>query len=109
MYGGSVLVMNHTTRASAGDSPGDDWAWPKVKERIESSGTTLSAVARAIGRTPAAAWQVKRKPIPTLQSAIAAAVGVPPQIIWPSRYDHRGHPVKRNQWLATQAQKERRA
>ena len=80
-------------------NPYPDWPWWRVKAALEERGTTLAATARSIGLTKAAANRTKVVPGPRMQAAIAAAIGLSPMAIWPSRYTAEGRPVFRTGWL----------
>lgn len=41
------------------------------------------------GYTPSMITKALRQPYPNAERLIAAAIGVPPETIWPSRYDGR--------------------
>lgn len=100
--------MNHTTHPAAAVTA-CDWPWPDIKAAVEKAGKSLSEISVSVGKSPSAAWRVKNFPLPTLQSAIAAAIGVPPQQIWPSRYTQNGFPIRRRNWLQQQSEKRQKA
>lgn len=76
-----------------------DWPWWKVKAALAEKEKALSDVADAVGVTRAAVSMIKRIPNPKMQAAVAAQIGVPPQVIWPTRYLRCGRPVSRHIWL----------
>jgi Ner family transcriptional regulator len=47
------------------------------------------------GYHPTAAGKALKQPWPAMEHLLAAAIGVAPQEIWPSRYDGEGNPRKR--------------
>ena len=77
-----------------------DWPWPDVKAALEKQGTNLNSLCRQHGRRPRTLAMVKNQCWHAGQVIIAEAIGVPPHIIWPSRYLSDGSPktgpVRRN-------------
>jgi len=80
-----------------------DTSWPHLKAELELKGESLSALAIRHGYDASYLRQTKRHALPAAQQIIADALGVPPQKIWPSRYDHRGRPLTHRQWQRTLA------
>lgn len=72
-----------------------DWHWADIKAALEKSGHSLASISKASGcKTRRAAGMAKDRPYPRMERAIADAIGVPPQLIWPSRYDENGKPLR---------------
>jgi len=76
-----------------------DWPWYRVKAAVEAKNKTLSAVAIENGLSPSAVHRIKRIPIPLVQKILAKLIGFSPQAVWPTRYDHRGNPVRSYLWV----------
>lgn len=70
-----------------------DWEWWRVKAALAAKGLTLVSVALGAGLKRGSAHTVKTKHFPTMQAAVAKAIGVPADFIWPSRYDSAGRPI----------------
>jgi len=66
--------------------------WERVKAELAVRGWPLARIARHLGfanlHTPG---DVKRQKWPAMQEFIGEILGVPPQDIWPERYDAQGH------------------
>jgi Ner family transcriptional regulator len=62
------------------------WGWPEIKYELARRGLSLSALAAKHGVTPQAFAKVKRRTSRPAQAAIAKAIGVHPENIWPARY-----------------------
>lgn len=73
-----------------------DWHRADVKAALEKSGHTLRGLSAAHGKSPNYCSRALDTATPGAQQLIAAAIGVPPQTIWPSRYKADGTPAK---WL----------
>ena len=67
-----------------------DWHPEDIKARIRKRGTTLAAVARRAGMTDASVRIALSLPRAEAERVIAAALGVHPMVIWPSRYHADG-------------------
>jgi Ner family transcriptional regulator len=72
-----------------------DWHWEEVKAAIRMNGATLKGLASELGLSASAVAIVNLKPWPRVQLGIARFLKVPPQKIWPSRYDLDGNPLRR--------------
>ena len=64
--------------------PGMRREWIKFQLRIH--GSSFAALAAELGVTPQAVKDVFNHPYPKMQRAIAAKIGVRPEMIWPERY-----------------------
>lgn len=74
-----------------------DWHWADIKAALEKAGYSLSRLSMANGcKTRRAAGMVKDRPYPRMERIIAETIGVPPHLIWPSRYDRSGKPNRNN-------------
>jgi Ner family transcriptional regulator len=71
-----------------------DWHPEDIKAAIRKTGTTMSAISRAAGLSDGAAKRALDIPWPRAEAIIAARLGLRPQDIWPSRYDHDGLPLR---------------
>lgn len=70
--------------------PAQRRAWVLYQLRLR--GLTLASLARALGverHVPGAAF---RSPYPKMERALATAIGLQPQQIWPERYTRDGRP-----------------
>lgn len=77
--------------------PRPDWHPEDVKAALRKRGVTLTALSLRHGWSRTTAAVVLRRPAASVQAAIAAVIGKPPQAIWPSRYNADGTPRRRNQ------------
>lgn len=64
-----------------------DWHPADIKAALEKKGSSLAEVERKNGYSVGAASQVWSRNYPAMQAAIGRELGVPPQRIWPSRYN----------------------
>ena len=62
-------------------------------------GINLRNLALAHGMCESYLRQVKRAPVPRAQAMIAAALGVDPATLWPTRYRRSGRPISRALWI----------
>jgi Ner family transcriptional regulator len=83
----------HTSNYGGGEPPGSaDWHPADVLAALKKRGHNLAGLSVANGYHPTAAGKALRQPWPAIERLIATAIGVPPQQIWPSRYDSEGNP-----------------
>lgn len=75
------------TQQPAQTPPGADWHRADIIAALRKRGWTLRKLSAAHGRTPGMAQRALSHSIPLYESWIAAAIGVPPSVIWPSRYE----------------------
>ncbi|MFJ1217027.1 helix-turn-helix domain-containing protein [Yersinia enterocolitica] len=68
---------------------GQDWSAKAIYAALENKGVDMSTLERAQGLRPGTMRNVFYRPCSKYEQAIAEAVGVSPNIIWPSRYLHR--------------------
>jgi Ner family transcriptional regulator len=72
-----------------------DWHPADVLAALKKRGLTLAGLSVANGYHPTAAGKALKRPWPTMEAIIAKELELPPQAIWPSRYDPRGLPRAR--------------
>jgi len=72
-----------------------DWHPADVLATLKKRGRTLAGLSVAHGYHPTAAGKALRRPWPAMEAIIAAELGLPPQRLWPSRYDAAGQPLPR--------------
>jgi Ner family transcriptional regulator len=63
-----------------------DWHPADVLAALKKRSKTLSGISTAHGYHSTAAGKALKQPWPAMEAVIAAAIGVPPEAIWPSRY-----------------------
>lgn len=74
-----------------------DWHRADVKAALDKAGWSLRQLGIHYGYSQKSSplGEVFRKPWPKVERIIAAAIGVKPHEIWPSRYDSTGKPNRR--------------
>jgi Ner family transcriptional regulator len=72
-----------------------DWHPADVLAALKKRGQSLAGLSVANGYHPTAAGKALKQPWPALEHLVAQAIGVAPQVIWPSRYDGDGNPAPR--------------
>lgn len=72
-----------------------DWHPADVLAALKKRGLTLAGLSVANGYHPTAAGKALKRPWPTMEAIIAKELELPPQAIWPSRYDPHGLPRAR--------------
>lgn len=70
-----------------------DWHKADVKAALEKAGTNLHQLGQKHGYAKWSMYDVFKKPCPRLERIVAAALGLEPWEIWPSRYDANGRPL----------------
>ena len=80
--------------ASNGNESGGtmDWHPADVLAALKKRGHNLAGLSATNGYHPTAAGKALKQPWPAMEQLLAAAIGVAPQEIWPSRYDGEGNP-----------------
>lgn len=73
-------------------SKAEDWSPAFVVYRLRDAGLTLRALAERHNYHASAIGKALTKPWPAVEAIVAAALGVTPAEIWPSRYDEDGRP-----------------
>jgi Ner family transcriptional regulator len=69
-----------------------DWHPADIKAALEKAGWTLRQLSIAHGYAPDTLKNALREARPVAQDIIGTAIGVKPQVIWPTRYDDDGAP-----------------
>ena len=73
-----------------------DWHPADVTAELKKRGHSLAGLAIAHGYDPSAVGKALKKSWPAMEQIIAAAIGVAPETIWPSRYSAGDRPVVRH-------------
>lgn len=60
-----------------------------IKFQLRMRGSSLSKLARRLGVTRQAVRNALSAPYPRMERVIADELGLPPQAIWPERYERR--------------------
>jgi len=68
-----------------------NWHVADIKCALEKKGWSLSRLSRKRGYSRNSCQMALYIPWPKMERIIADAIGVPPQTIWPSRYDEHGN------------------
>ncbi len=71
-----------------------DWHREDIKAAVRKTGITLRKLAQEAGFST---WAVSRAldgPWPTMEAIIARRLRLHPSVIWPSRYDATGAPLR---------------
>lgn len=79
--------MTSLKAKSAGREPPQDWHPEDIKSAVRKTGISIRQLSIQSGFAPGSLRTVLLNPWPQAQAIIAARIGVPPQSIWPSRYD----------------------
>lgn len=74
-------------------TPPIDWHWEDVKAALRKRGVTIADLERRHGYAPKSLYQLKNRRWPKAQALIAAALGIDPWGVWPSRYLPDGEPL----------------
>lgn len=83
--------MNDTENQQSPHAP--DWHPADVLAALKKRGHSLAGLSVANGYHPTAAGKALKRSWPAMEAIIAAAIGLTPATIWPSRYDSGGQPV----------------
>ena len=67
----------------------------EIKEHLKKKGLTLYSVSKSANLNQSACYIATRTPHYRGEVAIINALGLPPQEIWPSRYDNVGNRTSR--------------
>ena len=68
------------------------WEWIKFQLRVR--GTCFADLARIHGLNERAIRNAKQRPYPRVERAIADALGLKPQQLWPERWNANGSPIR---------------
>jgi Ner family transcriptional regulator len=71
-----------------------DWHPADIVAALRKAGWSLRRLSAHHGYAPQSLRRATDKPWPIAEAKIAEAIGVPPQRIWPSRYDADGRPKR---------------
>lgn len=85
------------SRKKAGMAPGPeraDWHNADIKAALDKAGWSLRQLSIHHGLTHTAFQKALMHPYPRAEQAIADVIGIPPQEIWPSRYNAEGQPIR---------------
>lgn len=85
-----ITAMNDTESTQPTQS--SDWHPADVLAALKKRGHTLAGLSVANGYHPTAAGKALKRAWPAMEAIIAAALGIAPPMIWPSRYDASGQP-----------------
>lgn len=66
---------------------GQDWSPDAIQTALKRKGVKLSSLERIKGVKPGTMRNVFYRKCPAYQQEIADLIGVPPSLIWPSRYE----------------------
>ncbi|MDO3816595.1 helix-turn-helix transcriptional regulator [Salmonella enterica] len=73
-----------------------DWHPADIIAALRKKKTSLAAQSRIVGLSASTLANALARPWPRGEKLIADALGIPPEIIWPSRYfDNEGHRIDR--------------
>jgi Ner family transcriptional regulator len=82
----SFLITNFASMTAARSAAHQDWHPADVLAALKKRGKTLSGLSIAHGYHATAAGKALKHPWPAMEALIAAALGLKPEEIWPSRY-----------------------
>ena len=68
--------------------------WIAIKAMLQLRGLCLSNIAQQLGVGRPAISKAAHTSYPNVERAIANALGLKPQQIWPERYDRFGQPIR---------------
>ncbi|WP_353057325.1 helix-turn-helix domain-containing protein [Salinicola sp. JS01] len=71
-------------------NPSARWEW--IKYQIRSRGSSFAELSRRLGVELGTLTSVKRQPYPRMERALASTIGIPPEVIWPERWNADGTP-----------------
>lgn len=66
---------------------GQDWSPEVIQAALKGKGMKVSSLERIKGVKPGTVRNVFYRKCPAYQQEIADLIGVPPSLIWPSRYE----------------------
>lgn len=69
--------------------PAEDWHRADIVAAVRKAGWSLRKLSIGADLSPSALNNALDRPWPKAEKIIAAAIGVEPEIIWPSRYAKR--------------------
>lgn len=65
---------------------GQDWTPDAIQTALKRKGVNVSSLERIKGMKPGTMRNVFYRKCPAYQQEIADLIGIPPSVIWPSRY-----------------------
>ena len=71
-----------------------DWHSADIKAALAKKGYSLARLARENGYADTSPSNAFRQSWPAMEKIMAAVIGIPPQEIWPSRYNSDGTPYR---------------
>ena len=75
-------------------APTKDWHPADIVAALKKQGTSLARLSRLNKYSANSLSVALGRPWPKAEKIIAAAIGVTPQAIWPTRYHDDGSPIK---------------
>lgn len=87
--------MNADNDLQGNPHTSEDWHPADVLAALKKRGHSLAGLSVANGYHPTAAGKALKQPWPAVERILADALGLPPQAIWPSRYNGEGEPLPR--------------
>ncbi len=75
--------------SSAQKNAAGDWHRADIVAAVRKSGWSIRRLSKEAGLSAGALYNALDRPWPKAESIIAAAIGVEPETIWPSRYEKR--------------------
>jgi Ner family transcriptional regulator len=79
---------NYVEPTNFPESEVSDWHPADVLAALRKRGMTLAGISIANGYHPTAAGKALKRSWPAMEKLIADALGLEPQMIWPTRYQH---------------------
>ncbi|EAV8178485.1 transcriptional regulator [Salmonella enterica] len=67
---------------------GQDWTPDVIQTALKRKGVNVSSLERIKGMKPGTMRNVFYRKCPAYEQEIADLIGVPPSLIWPSRYEN---------------------
>lgn len=92
LYGGCSRLRNNAMKPDIPLSPEQRWEW--IKYQLRSRGQSFTRLAAELGVSHNAVGNTKYVPYPRMERAIAAALDMAPQQIWPERWNADGTPCR---------------
>lgn len=90
---GSIMATMKPDHTSKNASP-EDWHPADIVAAVRKKGSTVRKLSIAAGMHPGSLRVALSEPRFKAQQRIADFIGVPPQAIWPSRYEADGSPKR---------------
>lgn len=87
--------MNANNDFASNPRAGKDWHPADILAALKKRGHSLAGLSVANGYHPTAAGKALKQAWPAVERIVADALGLPPQVIWPSRYSSEGQPQRR--------------